>query len=77
MLSLMVAGGVALWVAALLTPVLVRRLQARKIGQHIREDGPASHSVKAGTPTMGGIVIVLAVVVGFAVGHLGTARGSW
>jgi phospho-N-acetylmuramoyl-pentapeptide-transferase len=72
MLSLMVAGGVALWIAALLTPVLVRRLQARSIGQHIREDGPAHHAVKAGTPTMGGIVIILAVVVGFAVGHLGT-----
>ena len=72
MLSLMVAGGVALWVAVLLTPVLVRWLRARAIGQHIREDGPASHSAKAGTPTMGGILIVLGVVVGFAFGHLGT-----
>ena len=35
---------------------------ATEIGQHIREDGPASHSVKAGTPTMGGIAIVGAVV---------------
>jgi phospho-N-acetylmuramoyl-pentapeptide-transferase len=68
----MVAGGVAIWVAALLTPVLVRWLRAREIGQHIREDGPATHSAKAGTPTMGGIVIVLAVVVGFLVGHVGT-----
>lgn len=75
MLSIMVAGGVALWVAGLLTPVLVRWLQAHRIGQHIREDGPASHSAKAGTPTMGGIVIVLAVVVGFGVGHLGTHVG--
>ena len=72
MLSIMVAGGVAIWVAALLTPVLVRWLRAREIGQHIREDGPATHSTKAGTPTMGGIVIVLAVVVGFLVGHVGT-----
>ena len=71
----MVAGGVALWVAALLTPVLVRWLRARQIGQHIREDGPATHSVKAGTPTMGGVVIVGAVVTGFTVGHLGTHVG--
>ncbi len=72
MLSLMVAGGVALWIAALLTPMLVRRLRARRIGQHIREDGPESHSVKAGTPTMGGLVIVLAAIIGFILGHLGT-----
>ena len=72
MLSLMMAGGVALWIAGLLTPVLVRSLRARRIGQHIREDGPTSHSAKAGTPTMGGIVIVLAAVTGFLLGHLGT-----
>lgn len=72
MLSLMVAGGIALWVAALLTPLLVRRLAARRIGQHIRDDGPATHSVKAGTPTMGGLVIVVAVALGFIFGHLGT-----
>ena len=75
MLSLMLAGGVALWVAALLTPLLVRWLQKRRIGQPVRDDGPASHWAKAGTPTMGGIVIVLAVVVGFAFGHFGTHVG--
>ena len=75
MLSLMVAGGVALWLAGLLTPVLLRRLRARQIGQHIREDGPSHHSMKAGTPTMGGVVIVLAVIVGFIVGHAGTHVG--
>jgi len=42
------------------------------MGQHIREDGPASHSVKAGTPTMGGIAIVGSVVFGYAIGHVGT-----
>lgn len=75
MLSLMVAGGLALWLAGVLTPLLVRRLKARRIGQHIREDGPATHSTKAGTPTMGGIVIVLAVVLGFLLAHIGTAVG--
>lgn len=75
MLSLMVAGGVALWLAGLLTPILVRRLRAAQIGQHIREDGPSHHAVKAGTPTMGGVVIVGAVIVGFVFGHLGTHVG--
>jgi phospho-N-acetylmuramoyl-pentapeptide-transferase len=71
-LGLLVTGSVALWVAILTTPVLIRYFRAREIGQHIREDGPASHSVKAGTPTMGGIAIVAAVVVGYAVGHIDT-----
>ena len=72
MLSLMSSGGVALWVAILGTPLLMRWLIRHKIGQHIREDGPAHHSAKAGTPTMGGLAIVTAVVIGYFVGHLGT-----
>jgi phospho-N-acetylmuramoyl-pentapeptide-transferase len=75
MLSLIVAGGFALLVAALSTPALVRFLQARRIGQPVRSDGPASHWSKAGTPTMGGIVIVGAVVIGFLLGHVGTHVG--
>ncbi len=72
MLGLLVSGGVALWISILTTPVLIRYLRSREIGQHIREDGPASHSVKAGTPTMGGLAIVLGVVLGYALGHIGT-----
>jgi len=68
----LVAGGVALWTAILFTPFLIRYFQRRQLGQYIREDGPASHSAKAGTPTMGGIAIVGSVVVGYAFGHLGT-----
>jgi phospho-N-acetylmuramoyl-pentapeptide-transferase len=71
-LGLLVSGGVALWVSILTTPILIRWLRSRRIGQHIREDGPASHSVKAGTPTMGGLAIILAVVLGYALGHIGT-----
>lgn len=72
MLSLMEAGGVALWLTLLSTPILIRWLRKRQIGQHIREDGPASHSWKAGTPTMGGLVLVGSVVVGYVMGHVGT-----
>jgi phospho-N-acetylmuramoyl-pentapeptide-transferase len=50
----------------------MRWLVRNRIGQHIREEGPASHNAKAGTPTMGGLAIVGAVVVGYAVGHIGT-----
>jgi phospho-N-acetylmuramoyl-pentapeptide-transferase len=71
-LGLLVSGGVALWTALLVTPFLIRYFRSREIGQHIREDGPATHSVKAGTPTMGGIAIVGSVVFGYAIGHVGT-----
>ncbi|HEX4081603.1 MAG TPA: phospho-N-acetylmuramoyl-pentapeptide-transferase, partial [Acidimicrobiales bacterium] len=72
MLSLMSSGGIALLIVVLATPFLIRWLVRNRIGQHIREDGPASHSAKAGTPTMGGIAIVGAVVIGYAMGHVGT-----
>ncbi len=72
MLGLLVSGGVALWIAILFTPFLIRYFRARDIGQHIREDGPATHVAKAGTPTMGGIAIVASVVLGYAIGHIGT-----
>jgi phospho-N-acetylmuramoyl-pentapeptide-transferase len=53
----------ALLVTLLLGPWIIRRLQAMKVGQVIREDGPQSHQKKAGTPTMGGVLILLAVVL--------------
>jgi len=71
-LSLMSSGGFALWAAILGTPVLMRWLVSHRVGQHIREDGPATHITKAGTPTMGGLAIVTAVVAGYFVGHFGT-----
>jgi phospho-N-acetylmuramoyl-pentapeptide-transferase len=73
MLSLMKSGGVAFLIALLVTPLWIRFVSERSMGQRIREDGPASHQVKAGTPTMGGVVIVVATVVGYVCGHLGSA----
>jgi phospho-N-acetylmuramoyl-pentapeptide-transferase len=73
MLSLMESGGVGFLVALLLTPLWIRFLRERQLGQQIREDGPATHLAKAGTPTMGGVIIVLAAVLGYAMGHVGTA----
>jgi phospho-N-acetylmuramoyl-pentapeptide-transferase len=67
----MESGGIAFWIAILCTPLVMRWAHRREIGQHIREDGPASHQAKAGTPTMGGIAIVGAVVAGFLLGHVG------
>jgi phospho-N-acetylmuramoyl-pentapeptide-transferase len=71
-LSLMESGGVGFLCALLLTPLWIRYLRARSLGQHIREDGP-THQHKAGTPTMGGVVIVFAAVLGYIMGHVGTS----
>jgi phospho-N-acetylmuramoyl-pentapeptide-transferase len=65
----MTSGGIALWVAVLSTPVLIRWLLKNNIGQQIREDGPQVHIAKAGTPTMGGIGIVAAVIIGYLTAH--------
>ena len=53
----------ALIMAFVLGPPIIRRLRDRKVGQVIRAEGPASHQGKRGTPTMGGIIILLATIV--------------
>ena len=53
----------ALVLAFLAGPAVIRRLQARKVGQVIRADGPAAHQEKRGTPTMGGLLIIFATII--------------
>ena len=53
----------ALLVSLLLGPGMIRRLRQFQIGQEIREEGPASHRSKQGTPTMGGLLIITAIVL--------------
>ncbi|HEX5482131.1 MAG TPA: phospho-N-acetylmuramoyl-pentapeptide-transferase [Terriglobia bacterium] len=53
----------ALLLSLVLGPWLIRRLKKFQIGQYIREEGPKSHVAKAGTPTMGGVLIILCVVI--------------
>ena len=57
------AAATALILTLLFGPRLIRRLREIKIGQTIREDGPSSHLSKAGTPTMGGVLLVGSVLV--------------
>jgi len=52
----------ALVMSFVLGPIVIRRLINRQIGQTIRQDGPQSHLPKAGTPTMGGALILLAII---------------
>ena len=62
MVALLIAGATALLAAILGTPILIRTFQARGVGQQIRDDGPQGHFSKAGTPTKGGALILLALV---------------
>ena len=57
-------GGI---LSMLLTPLFIRFQKGRAIGEKIRIDGPRTHSTKAGTPTMGGIVIVFASIAAFII----------
>ncbi|MEK7726425.1 MAG: phospho-N-acetylmuramoyl-pentapeptide-transferase, partial [Nitrospirota bacterium] len=57
------AAVTAFLIAFILAPWLIRKLQEIKLGQQIRDDGPKSHLAKSGTPTMGGILILFAVVL--------------
>ena len=53
----------ALLIALFIGPYVINKLREFQIGQYIREDGPQSHQKKSGTPTMGGILIVIAILV--------------
>jgi len=53
----------ALFTALIVGPLVIGRLREFQIGQYIREEGPKAHQKKAGTPTMGGLLIVIAIVV--------------
>jgi phospho-N-acetylmuramoyl-pentapeptide-transferase len=53
----------AMFLAFVFGPWLIRKLRELQIGQYIREEGPQNHQKKAGTPTMGGVLIVLSTVV--------------
>ncbi len=58
-----VASLTAMFLCLVLGPWMTRKLRAMQIGQYIREEGPQSHQSKAGTPTMGGVLIVIAIIV--------------
>jgi phospho-N-acetylmuramoyl-pentapeptide-transferase len=53
----------ALAIALIAGPAVIRKLTAYKIGQSVRQDGPQTHLVKAGTPTMGGALLLIAIAI--------------
>ena len=63
--EVLIAGTASLLICVFLSPKFIEFLRAREFGQQIREDGPQEHHAKAGTPTMGGIIIFTAIAVPF------------
>jgi phospho-N-acetylmuramoyl-pentapeptide-transferase len=70
MKAILLAGALSLALTLLGTRMAIRVLSERGYGQLIREDGPTTHQTKRGTPTMGGLVIVLASVLGYFLAKL-------
>ncbi len=70
MVALLLAASLAALTSVFGTKFLIDWLIAHRIGQPIHEDMPEGHTVKAGTPTMGGIAIVAAAVVGYLAAHV-------
>ncbi len=73
MKTILVTAGVSLILALFGTPLAIKIFTRRGYGQLIREEGPAAHAIKRGTPTMGGTVIVIASLIGYLVGHEATS----
>ena len=75
MVRVLIAGLVAMVIAVVIGPKFIETLRGRGVGQQIRAEGPAGHIVKQGTPTMGGLLIVLAAVIPFAALSVHTLPG--
>ncbi len=65
--EVLIAGIASLLICIFLSPKFIAMLRRREFGQNIREEGPAGHHEKAGTPTMGGIIIFTAISIPFLI----------
>lgn len=74
MIQVVVAAVLSLIFTFIGTPLLIRLLIAKQLGQFVREDGPREHFTKRGTPTMGGAVILFSLVASYFLAHLITWR---
>jgi phospho-N-acetylmuramoyl-pentapeptide-transferase len=65
--EILIAGLASLLISIFLGPKFIEYLRLKEFGQHIREEGPQDHHVKAGTPTMGGLVVFMAIGVPYLI----------
>ena len=69
MTTILLSSAISMVIALLGTHPVITVLRKRKLGQQVRSDGPQAHLSKSGTPTMGGIVIIIASLIGYVLGH--------
>lgn len=69
MIALILGSGIALIFTMVTMPLFIRLLKSKQYGQVVRDDGPTSHATKSGTPTMGGVVVIAAVILSYFVTH--------
>ena len=67
MTNVLASGVVAILISIFAGPRFVGLLRRYKVGQRIRDEGPAGHQTKSGTPTMGGLMIILATLVPYLI----------
>jgi phospho-N-acetylmuramoyl-pentapeptide-transferase len=72
--AILLAAGAGLFITLLGTPIAIRLFRLWGWGQRIREDGPRGHMEKMGTPTMGGVVIIGGMIVGYIAARAVTGR---
>ena len=65
--EVLIAGMAAMLICIFLGPKFIEYLRVKEFGQHIREDGPQEHHTKAGTPTMGGLIVFASICVPYLV----------
>src|SRR4051812_12455315 len=65
--EILIAGIASLLLCMFLGPKFITYLREKEFGQHIREEGPAGHAGKAGTPTMGGLIMIASVAIPFLI----------
>ena len=65
--EILIAGLASMLICIFLGPKFIDWMREREFGQHIREEGPAGHHTKAGTPTMGGLLIFLSISIPFLI----------
>src|SRR5699024_2684235 len=70
MIAIIISGAIALVLSIFGTPLFIKVLERRGYGQFVRDDGPTTHATKRGTPTMGGVAIILAVLAAYFLTHL-------
>jgi phospho-N-acetylmuramoyl-pentapeptide-transferase len=68
--TILLTGAISMIITLLGTKPTISILRKRELGQQVRTEGPKSHLIKNGTPTMGGIVIIIASLIGYVLGHL-------